>query len=288
MFVTKKQPTSYWDFDNREWPPGDSFQLQTVPHLVLLWVGCEASDLRPRSRGSSYLQPICGDNLNLFPTTTLKARELETTKKMTSSGSTPLAGAMQNLLSKRKACSSFRSLTISPPTSIDFSSNDFLSLSTSAELKAAYLQELQTSHDFRLGSGGSRLLDGNSSYAEQLETDIADFHHAPAGLLFNSGFDANSSIFACIPQAGDVIFYDEFIHASVHEGMRLSRADARSSFLHNSVPDLETQLSKLMLENALVSAGRCNVFVATESLFVSGVNSAPKALSSEVFLDQRV
>jgi 8-amino-7-oxononanoate synthase len=44
--------------------------------------------------------------------------------------------------------------------------------------------------------------DGNSKYAEELERDIADFHNAPVALLFNSGFDANSGLFACISQPG--------------------------------------------------------------------------------------
>lgn len=100
-----------------------------------------------------------------------------------------------------------------------------------------------------------------------MEKEIAEFHHAEAGLLFNSGFDANSSVFACIPQSGDVILYDEFIHASVHEGMRLSRASMKLSFSHNSVADLEVKLSQILKENMGVGMGRCNVFVAVETLY---------------------
>lgn len=187
----------------------------------------------------------------------------------------PLDSSMRFLLDKRKANSAFRQLTLSSPNSVDFSSNDFLSLSTSQQLKKAYLEELENSPEFRLGSGGSRLLDGNSSYAEQLEKEIASFHNGPAALLFNSGFDANSGFFACIPQPGDVVLYDEFIHASVHEGMRLSRAGSCLPFSHNSVPDLRTKLSSILQRDAAVCAGTRSVFFAIESLYSMDGDLAP-------------
>lgn len=177
-----------------------------------------------------------------------------------------LSSKMSSLLSTRKANSAFRTLTISPPGSKDFSSNDFLSLSTSPILRSAYLSELNSHPDFRLGSGGSRLLDGNSLYAENLEKQIASFHGAEAALLFNSGFDANEGFFACVPQSGDVIVFDAFIHASVHEGMRLSRAGRKLKFEHNSVEDLERILRELMRDEKVAAGGR-NVFVAVESLY---------------------
>ncbi|PMD55260.1 PLP-dependent transferase [Hyaloscypha bicolor E] len=177
-----------------------------------------------------------------------------------------LSSKMTSLLSARKANSAFRTLTVSPPTSKDFSSNDFLSLSTSPVLRTAYLSELTSHPDFRLGSSGSRLLDGNSLYAETLEKEIAEFHGAEAALLFNSGFDANEGLFACVPQRGDVVVYDAFIHASVHEGMRLSRAGRKVMFEHNSVPDLERVLSELARDEE-VRDGERNVFVAVESLY---------------------
>jgi 8-amino-7-oxononanoate synthase len=177
-----------------------------------------------------------------------------------------LSAKMAFLLSNRKANSAFRTLTTSPPTSKDFSSNDFLSLSTSPLLRTAYLTELTSHPNFRLGSGGSRLLDGNSSYAENLEKEIAKFHSAEAALIFNSGFDANEGFFACVPQEGDAVVYDAFIHASVHEGMRLSRAGKRVKFEHNSVSGLEKVLSGLLQDEKILEGER-NVFVAVESLY---------------------
>jgi 8-amino-7-oxononanoate synthase len=184
---------------------------------------------------------------------------------------------MAALLNKRKTHSALRALTTAPPTSIDFSSNDFLSLSSSPLLKKAYLDELATSANFRLGSGGSRLLDGNSTYAEGLEGEIAAFHRAPSGLLFNSGFDANSGFFSCVPQPGDIILHDQAIHASVHEGMRLSRAGACVSFAHNSVSDLKSKLLELLKSDDLVKTGTRNVFIAIESLYSMDGDLAPVA-----------
>ncbi|SPQ19924.1 9006ba80-925a-4b3f-94ae-d02d8dc1eca4 [Thermothielavioides terrestris] len=88
-----------------------------------------------------------------------------------------------------------------------------------------------------LGAGGSRLLDGNSARAEALERAVAAFHRAPAGLLFNSALDANVGLFASAPQPGDAVVYDALVHASVHDGMRLSRVprERRRPFAHGRV-----------------------------------------------------
>jgi len=187
----------------------------------------------------------------------------------------PLAEKMRTHLTKRKANSLLRSLTTAPLTSIDFSSNDFLSLSTSSLFKAAYLQELSSSPNFRLGSGGSRLLDGNSPYYESLEKEIADFHGAEAALLFNSGFDANSAFFACVPQDGDIVVYDEAIHASVREGMKLSRTSTRLPFKHNAVSSLKKILEALCQRDDDIKEGKCSVFIAIESLYSMDGDLAP-------------
>lgn len=148
---------------------------------------------------------------------------------------------LESRLKDREARSQLRRLSTFPATSVDFSSNSYLSLSSIPELRKAYLDYLEqlasappTSRSL-FGSGGSRLLDGNSTLAETLESEIADFHDAPAGLLFNSGFDANVGLLSCVPQPGDIIVYDELIHASAHDGMRMSRAGQRTAFRHNTI-----------------------------------------------------
>lgn len=185
-----------------------------------------------------------------------------------------LEHTLRRLLDRRRTQSTLRNLTLPQRGQIDFSSNDFLSLSTSPLLKAAYLEELQKV-SLPLGSGGSRLLDGNSAYAEELEHDIAAFHGAEAGLLFNSGFDANVGFFSSVPQPGDVVVYDELVHASVHDGMKLSRAGSTIAFRHNCVAELRRVLLQLKESHAGVRKGVSNVFVAVESIYSMDGDVAP-------------
>ncbi|PTB63122.1 PLP-dependent transferase [Trichoderma citrinoviride] len=219
---------------------------------------------------------------------------------------TNLDNTLSHILSSRLSQGRLRRLTIPSPSAIDFSSNSYLSLSSHPSVKAAYLS-LLTSHlqpsdsppqqqpgHHTLGSGGSRLLDGNSSFAEALERQIAGFHGAEAGLLFNSGFEANTGLFACVPQKGDVIVYDELIHASVHDGMRLSRAQ-RLAFAHNQVydaaaassasqqgqgskyPSLDALLQSLTRgpQGDAVRSGKTNIFVAVEGIYSMDGDAAP-------------
>ncbi|EMD90250.1 hypothetical protein COCC4DRAFT_69037 [Bipolaris maydis ATCC 48331] len=180
---------------------------------------------------------------------------------------TPLEQTLQTHLTTRLHNSTLRTLTLPLPQQTDFSSNDFLSLSTSRTLRTQFL-----SHVGRhpLGSGGSRLLDGNSSVASVLEATIAGFHGAAAGLLFNSGFDANAGFFGAVPQKGDVVVYDDKVHASVHDGMRLSRAARKLPFAHNSVEALRRVLRA---ERESERAG--HVFIAVESVYSMDGDVAP-------------
>ncbi|RMZ92686.1 hypothetical protein DV736_g114, partial [Chaetothyriales sp. CBS 134916] len=183
--------------------------------------------------------------------------------------STGLEKRLQEVLNQRQQSSKLRSLKPSPAQSVDFSSNDFLSLSSNAEFRADYLRALST-REFPLGSTGSRLLDGNSTFAEKLEQDIAAFHGSEAGLLTNSGFDANVSIFTYLPQPGDIIVFDELIHASVHDGMRQSRARATLAFRHNDIGHLRKVL--IRFSNKSIPS---NIFVAVESVYSMEGDLAP-------------
>ena len=86
--------------------------------------------------------------------------------------------------------------------------------------------------------------------------EISNYHKAQSGLIFNSGYVANLGLFATIPQRGDTIIYDELIHASIRDGIRLSNADS-FSFQHNNLKHLNQRLSK----------AKGNVFVAVESIY---------------------
>ena len=62
-------------------------------------------------------------------------------------------------------------------------------------------------------------------------------------LIFNSGYDANFGLLACIAGKGDLIIYDKLSHASIRDGIRQSFADS-FSFAHNDLDDLEKKLQK--------------------------------------------
>ncbi len=143
-------------------------------------------------------------------------------------------------ISDRKDEGNFRSLKVIEGK-VDFTSNDYLGLARDKHFQAMVESEIRDSQAL-LGSTGSRLLSGNSIYAESLEKQIADFHKAESGLIFNSGFDANYGLLSTLPYKGDTIIYDELVHASIHDGIKASRADG-VSFRHNDLSDLQAKLS---------------------------------------------
>src|SRR5690606_18083030 len=95
----------------------------------------------------------------------------------------------------------------------------------------------------RNGSGGSRLLSGNTQLAEEVESFIAAIAGTDQSLLFSSGYMANLGILSWLPQRGDTVLYDEQSHASLKDGIRLSLAN-RYSFRHNDMDDLNRKLNK--------------------------------------------
>ena len=202
-----------------------------------------------------------------------------------------LENQLKAALESREARHIRRSLPPSADTSlVDFSSNDYLSLSKSSELRARFLEKLASAEQI-LGSGGSRLLINGSAHVG-LEDRLRIFFNPSDGvrtsrppsaptltldaLLFNSGFDANVGFFACVPQHGDFTVYDEYIHASVHDGMRMSRAKS-IPFKHNSSRDLERVLAGLKGDHPRLSDGIGSVFIAIESLYSMDGTVSPLA-----------
>lgn len=143
-------------------------------------------------------------------------------------------------LNQRKVQNNYRTLKVLDGL-VDFYSNDYLGFARNGELKQRIEQELKSISTSVSGSTGSRLLSGNSQYAETLEKQIAEFHESEAALIFNSGFDANYGLLSSLPYKGDTIIYDELVHASLHDGIRNSKAIS-VSFLHNDVSSLEEKL----------------------------------------------
>lgn len=154
---------------------------------------------------------------------------------------------------------------------VDFASNDYLGFARSKELKERVQKEVEAlDPGLKNGSTGSRLLTGNSKYTEEVEKFIAKFHRAEAGLIFNSGYDANIGLLSSVAQKNDLIFYDELSHASIYDGVRLSKA-ASFPFQHNDLVHLEERLKYFRSNHNSAS----NCFVVVESVYSMDGDFAP-------------
>ncbi|GAB3937487.1 aminotransferase class I/II-fold pyridoxal phosphate-dependent enzyme [Mucilaginibacter myungsuensis] len=172
---------------------------------------------------------------------------------------------LQTKLDERKAAGNYR--TLKPENAlVDFCSNDYLGFARSPEFAKAIASEVSAHPVIMTGSTGSRLLAGNTTYAEDVEKQIAGYQGYPAGLIFNSGYDANVGLFSSVPQKGDTIITDELVHASIIDGCRLSYAN-RYRFKHN---DTDSLIAKLKQATG-------NIYIAIESIYSMDGDSAPLA-----------
>jgi 8-amino-7-oxononanoate synthase len=138
------------------------------------------------------------------------------------------------LLDDLKQRSVYRSLRAT--TGTDFTSNDYLALADSRRMREVLIDALK--RGVPSGSGGSRLLRGNHPEHERLEEEAARFFGTKRALLFGSGYAANTALLSTLPQRGDLVVYDQYVHASSHDGMKLGRASV-ASFAHNDVDSAE-------------------------------------------------
>ena len=111
---------------------------------------------------------------------------------------------------------------LSPRAGRDFASNDYLGLAGDPMIAQAVADAV--ARGVPLGSGGSRLLRGNAPEHEGLEAKAADFFRTQASLFLANGYVANLTLLSALPQRGDLIVADELVHASVHDGIRMSKA----------------------------------------------------------------
>lgn len=146
---------------------------------------------------------------------------------------------------------------------IDFSSNDYLGFANSETLFHKTHAFLVDNGYTQNGATGSRLLSGNHSLYEKVEKELCNYHNAAATLLFNSGYDANLGLFATVPQRGDIILFDEFIHASIRDGIQLSNARSYK-FQHNNLQDLESLLKRYTQTKPLENV---EIYVVSETVF---------------------
>ncbi len=160
---------------------------------------------------------------------------------------------LKNKIAKRKEEGTLRSLS-SFNDHVDFFSNDYLGLSR---------VEIPMEETF-FGGTGARLISGTKQSTLTAEQELAAFFGAENSIMFNSGYDANLGFFSAVPQRGDTIVYDELIHASVRDGIRLGFASS-VSFRHNDVHDLVQKIKQ--------SKGA--VYVAVEALYSMDGDIAP-------------
>lgn len=165
-------------------------------------------------------------------------------------------------LDDRHSSGLLRKLT-APEGLIDFTSNDYLGLARSKELFED-IHRRTTSMDVKNGATGSRLLSGNSKYAEEIERKLATIFKGESALILNSGYSANLAALSSIPQRNDTIIYDELAHACIKDGARLSLAK-HFSFRHNDLNDLESKISR--------AEGK--IFIAVESVYSMDGDQCP-------------
>ncbi|MBI2336759.1 MAG: 8-amino-7-oxononanoate synthase [Deltaproteobacteria bacterium] len=157
-------------------------------------------------------------------------------------------------------------LTFNGKAYLNFSSNNYLDLADDERLKQGAIQAIQ---EWGAGGKASRLIHGSTSLHELLESTIAKFKQTEAALLFNSGYHANVGVLSQLAAEGDVYFTDELNHASIIDGLRLSKAK-KVIYPHLDLNSLEAQLKKERAENA-----KGKLIIVTESVFSMDGDVAP-------------
>lgn len=145
---------------------------------------------------------------------------------------------------------------------LNLAGNDYLGLATNRELLQAFFRE-QTDDNllerYGLGSTASRLMTGNTLPYVRLEEQLRALYQAEAALVFNSGYHINIGILPALSGKQDLILADKLCHASLIDGMRLSRAKV-IRYPHLDYPAIEQVLTKDRERYR-------QVFIVTESIF---------------------
>ncbi len=173
---------------------------------------------------------------------------------------------------------------------ISLSSNDYLGLTHHPRLREAALAAVR---DYGVGSGAVRTIAGTMSMHEALEQELADFKGTEAVLTFQSGFTANTGVIPTITGEDDLIVSDALNHASIIDGMRLSRAP-RKVFPHGDVDALREILREAR-ETGREATGNPYrlILVVTDGVFsmdgdiarLPEIVEAAEAFGAAVFVD---
>ncbi len=153
---------------------------------------------------------------------------------------------------------------------VSLSSNNYLGLATHPHLVGAALDAVR---DLGVGSGAVRTIAGTMELHEELERRLAAFKHTEAVLTFQSGFMANSGVIPTITGERDLVVSDELNHASIIDGVRLSKA-SRAVFPHRDVDGLETVLREARAKGGPDGAYE-HILVITDGVFSMDGDIAP-------------
>lgn len=123
---------------------------------------------------------------------------------------------------------------------IDFSSNDYLGLKDNPETKEKVLKKIEK---IPLGSGASALISGYSQIQKEVECLISEIKDTERSLVVGSGYLANTGLIQALATENDIIFSDQLNHASIIDGIRLSKAK-KVIYKHKDLNDLEDRLKK--------------------------------------------
>jgi glycine C-acetyltransferase len=123
---------------------------------------------------------------------------------------------------------------------INLSSNNYLGLATHPRAKKAAIEAVEK---YGVGAGAVRTIVGNMDIHEELERKLAEFKREEAVMVFQSGFNCNAGVIQAVTNKGDLILSDELNHASIIDGVKLSKAD-KAVFKHSDMADLERILKE--------------------------------------------
>ena len=154
---------------------------------------------------------------------------------------------------------------------VNLSSNDYLGLTHHPRLRDAALTAVR---EFGAGSGAVRTIAGTMTLHEDLEAELAAFKGTEAVLTFQSGFSANTGVIPTITREQDLIVSDALNHASIIDGMRLSKAP-RKVFAHRDVDALRQVLAEARQEGGLAGLPHRLILVVTDGVFSMDGDIAP-------------
>ena len=154
---------------------------------------------------------------------------------------------------------------------ISLASNDYLGLTHHPRLRKAALDAVGV---FGAGSGAVRTIAGTMTLHEELEAKLAEFKQTEAVLTFQSGFSANTGVIPTITGETDLIVSDELNHASIIDGMRLSKAP-RKVFPHADVAGLREILREARDKGRDGGGEHRLILVVTDGVFSMDGDIAP-------------